>query len=289
MGMSSGRLRSVALAGCVVVLGGAPAISGAARLCNAPCLQTARAERRSCEAQAGASFLDGIDGCLERDHTCVNACRSQRQECREDTGADAQLLGCVDKTQQAKDQCRSKFATGSNKLESCIDQAQLAGFQCRKTVRRTFRGPLRACRRAFDPCAQACGPGTPPLGSRVCKAEERRTLEAARAECKTTFVATSRACVNRDGACIQDCAATRQACNAPTQATLDAARAACRTQEVAAIAACQAAGGSGLEQCITTAQSDAFTCRDTAVDAAKPGFAACTQQHLGCVAACPPS
>ena len=69
----------------------------------------------------------------------------------------------------------------------------------------------------------------------------------------------------------------------------DAGDARRRAQEVAAIAACQAAGGSGLEQCITTAQSDAFTCRDTAVDAAKPGFAACTQQHLGCVAACPPS
>jgi hypothetical protein len=287
--MSSSIVRSIALAAWALAIAGAPAVTAAARLCNAPCLQTARAERRTCEAQAGASFLEGIDGCLERDHTCVNACRSQRQECREDTGADAELLGCVDQTQQAKDQCRSKFATGSKKLESCIDQAQLAGFQCRKAVRQTFRRQLRECRRAFDPCARACGPGVPPLGSRACKAEERQTLEASRAECNTTFLATSRACVNRDGACIQDCAATRQACNAPTQATLDAARAACRTQEAAAIAACQAAGGSGLQQCITTAQSDAFTCRDTAVDAATPGFAACTQQHLGCVAACPPA
>ena len=288
--MRSGIVEALALAAwALLALGGAPALAATTPLCNAPCLETARQENRACIAAAKERFLDGIDGCVERDHTCVNACRSRRQECREDTGPRAELLGCDSQTQQAKDRCRSKFTTGSRKLERCIDRAQLASFECRRTVRRAFRRPLRECRREFDPCAQLCGPGMPPLGSKLCRAEERQARRASVADCKTTFVATSRACAQRDGACIQACADTRQTCAAPTQATLDAALAACRTAEAAAVAACESTGGADLEQCITMAQADAFTCRDNAVEASGPGFAACTEQHLGCVAACPPA
>jgi hypothetical protein len=281
--------RFIAVAIWLVVLGRAEASAATTRPCNAPCLQSARAEFRTCSTAATGSFKDGIDGCLERDHACVDACRSQRQDCRDDTGTGAALLGCDAQTQEAKDRCRSKFARGSMKLEHCIDRAQLAGFECQRAVRRTFRRSLRQCRRAFDPCARACGPGEPPLGSEPCKDEKRQTLQSALADCKTTFVTTSRACANRNGACIQDCATARQTCTAPTQATLAAALAACRTEEAAAVVACQATAGPGLQDCVTAAQADAFTCRDTAVAASGSGFAACTEQYLGCVAACPPS
>ena len=283
-------VRSLACAAwALLVVGAASSFAAMPPPCNAPCLENARGENRDCIAAAQESFRDGIDGCLERDHTCVNACRSLRQECREDTGRDAELLGCDLEAEQAKGRCRSEFPIGSRKRERCIDRAQLAAIDCRRTVRRSFRQELRQCQHGFDPCVETCGPGTPPDGSESCKDEERQALQAALADCKTTFVATSRACANRDGACIQDCADTRQTCASPIQATLDAALTACRTAETAAVAACQAAGGPDLEQCITTAQSDAFTCRDAAVDASVPGFAACTEQFLGCVAACPPA
>jgi len=36
-------------------------------------------------------------------------------------------------------------------------------------------------------------------------------------------------------------------------------------------------------------QANAFPCRDAAVQAAGPGFTACTRQYVGCVRACPPA
>ena len=101
---------------------------------------------------------------------------------------------------------------------------------------------------------------------------------------------TASGCINKDGTCVQGCGDARDACSAPTQSMLAAAMMACTAQEKAAAAACVQAnpgGGSALDQCLTTAQANAFACREAALEAAGPGFAACTQQYLGCVKACP--
>ena len=126
----------------------------------------------------------------------------------------------------------------------------------------------------------------------ACRAAGRSARQAALLACKTTFRVTASGCVNKDVTCVQDCGDGRDACNAPTQATLDAANASCDAQRSAELAACQAAnsgGGTALEQCITTVQANAFTCRDAALDAAAPGFGACTATNVGCIRACPPA
>src|SRR5262245_29210029 len=115
----------------LLVLIGLPASAATPPPCNAPCLENARAESRACIAAAEEGFRVGIDGCLERDHTCVDACRELREGCREDTGRDAELLRCDLETEQAKDRCRSEFPIGSRGRERCIDRAQLDGIQCR--------------------------------------------------------------------------------------------------------------------------------------------------------------
>jgi hypothetical protein len=107
-----------------------------------------------------------------------------------------------------------------------------------------------------------------------------------------TFQVTASACLEKDATCVQDCADARVTCGAPTQSTLAAALAACAAQTSAAVAACGAAnpgGGASLQQCITVAQANAPVCRDAALQAAAPGFAACVQPYVSCVRACPPA
>ena len=262
------------------------------RPCSDPCFQAARGGRSECTSSANGVFLDAVDGCLERDHLCVDACRSLRQDCRDSTGTGAALVACGAELAARKEGCRQRFPIGSERRENCIDRAQLADFHCRRDVRRSFRRALADCRQAFDQCAEACGPGAPPGGAATCRAEGKAALQSHLADCRRTFRVTARACFNKDVTCVQDCADARTACGAPTQTTLDAALAACRMQEGAALAACQAGnpgGSAALDQCVTTARASAFTCRDAALQASAPGFAACAQQYVGCVRACPPA
>ena len=263
-----------------------------AHACSDPCFQAARAGFRECASGAKAAFQDALDGCLDRDPTCVDACRSRRQGCRNGTVAGAALPACDVNLEAEKEECRNKFAIGSEKRENCIDRAQVDAFRCRTGVRRSFRQALLDCDLEFQQCAAACGPGGPPEGAGTCKAEGKAAFQADLASCKLTFQVTASACFNKDVTCVQGCADARDTCGAPTQATLDAALAACTAQEKADLAACQAAnpgGGPALDQCVTTAQANAFTCRDTALEASAPGFATCAEQYLGCVEACPPA
>ena len=63
----------------------------------------------------------------------------------------------------------------------------------------------------------------------------------------------------------------------------------------AAIAAPTAPAHQCSDPCLQAArgayrqQANAFPCRDAAVQAAGPGFTACTRQYVGCVRACPPA
>ncbi|MGH7896251.1 MAG: hypothetical protein ACREQL_16415 [Candidatus Binatia bacterium] len=269
-----------------------PATAPAAmtRACSDPCLQAARGDFRACVSSASGVFLDEVDGCLERDHTCVDACREQRQGCRDSTGVGAGIATCAAEEAVAKQRCRDQFPIGSKRRARCIDQAQVDGNRCRRDVRRSLRSDLRACGDAFDQCASACGAGQPPGGSNSCRAQAKDAVKTELASCKQTFRVTASACIGKDDTCVQGCGDARETCSAPTRAALNAAIQACLAQAAAAIAACQATypnGGSDFDQCVTTAQANAYTCRQAALDASGPGFAACGGVYLGCVRACP--
>jgi len=277
----------------VAVLGASAGIAAPtppAHQCSDPCLQAARDARAECVSSASGAFTDAFDACLERDQECIDACRFQLGECRDSTGAGADLFACQVELKAAKDRCRNEFPLGSRRQQICIDRAQIAGFRCRRGVLRDLRRALRDCRSAFGQCANACVPGGTPGGVATCKADAKAALRADLASCKATYQVTASGCINKDVTCVQGCADARDACSAPTQSMLAAAMMACTAQEKAAAAACvqsNPGSGSALDQCLTTAQANAFACRQAALEAAGPGFAACTQQYLGCVKTCP--
>jgi len=258
--------------------------------CSDPCLVAARAARSDCVSSAKGAFTDEFDACLEKDRQCVEACRFQLGDCRDSTGMSAGLVACQAEEKAAKDRCRTRFPPGSHRREICISRAEIAGFQCRRGVFQDFRRALKDCRSAFGQCANACLPGGPVGGVETCQADARATLGADLTSCRTTYVATASGCINRDVTCVQGCGDARDTCSAPTQATFLAASMACTATEKAAAAACAAANPAGspaLQQCLMTAQANAFECRQTALQAAGPGFAACAQTYVGCVFACP--
>ena len=258
--------------------------------CSDPCLQAARGARQDCVSSASGAFTDALDACLERDVQCIEACRFQLEECRDGTAVGAGRVACQVETGRAKDRCRERFPLGSRRRELCIDRAQIAGSQCRRGVFRQSRQALRSCRNAFGQCADACAPDGPLGDVQTCKSDAKSARAADLSSCKVTYRATASGCVNKDVSCVQGCADARDTCAAPTQATFVAASMACTAVEKAAAAACATAnpgGGPPLQQCLTTAQANAFACRQTALEAAAPGFATCTQGYVGCVTACP--
>ena len=137
----------------VAVLGASAGIAAPthpAHQCSDQCLQAARDARAECVSSASGAFTDAFDACLERDQECIDACRFQLGECRDSTGAGADLFACQLELKAAKDRCRNKFPLGSRRREICIDRAQIAGFRCRRAV-------LRHLRRAH-PCLCWCTP-----------------------------------------------------------------------------------------------------------------------------------
>ena len=263
-----------------------------AHQCHDPCLQAARAARADCVSSASGAFTDAADACLERNQVCVEACRFQLEQCRDATAVGPGLVGCQLQVRVAKDRCRNRFLLGSHRREICIDRAQVAGSQCRRGVFHDFRRALAGCRSTFQQCADASLPGGVPGGVQTCKDEAKGALKSDLASCRVTYQTTASGCVKKDVTCVQGCADTRDACNAPTRSMLASALAACIAQEKAAATACVAAnpgGGAALQQCLRTAQANAFVCRQTALQAAEPALATCTQQDVACVPACPKS
>lgn len=272
----------------VVVFQASAGTAATTRQCSDPCLQAARGTAKECTSSASGAFLTALDGCLEREHTCVDACRWNRQECRDDTGIGAELAACQLELAVARAEC-DRFPRPKARVR-CIYQAQVAAFRCRSRASRRVRRDFLRCESQFKQCANACGPGGPAGGVGTCRSEAKAASRSVLAGCRGAYQVTASACIDKDLTCAVDCVDARETCNAPTQATLDAALATCTAQEQAAVAACVAAnpdGGSALEACITTAQATAFDCRDDALEAAAPGFAACAGQYLACVRGCP--
>lgn len=83
--------------------------SGEARDCTDPCVQAARGERRECASSAAGAFQDALGGCLERDRTCVDACRTLRQDCRDATTLGRDLAACRLARIEARQRCRDEL------------------------------------------------------------------------------------------------------------------------------------------------------------------------------------
>jgi len=286
--MMNARASSLLLV--ALALGASDAMAGTTRQCSDPCLQAARGELRACASSASGAFVDAVDSCLERDRECVDACRTGRQDCRDDTTLGSDLLTCQLELAAAKETCRNSFPIGSRRRAICIDRAEITGFRCRRMARRRVVGELRTCRAAFDQCAGACAPGALPGGVQTCRSEGKTAFRNVLAGCKLVHRVTASACINKDVACVQVCAEARGSCTAPTRAILDAAIASCSAQQAADLTACATANSVGppaLQACVDAAGAEASTCRDAALAASEPGFAACAGQYVACLRACP--
>jgi hypothetical protein len=259
--------------------------------CSDPCLQAARSTAKQCASSASGAFRDSLDGCIERDHECVEACRAVRQTCRDDTSLGVDYAQCDVELDVAQARCRNQYPP-SLRREGCLFRADVANGRCRRVAERHARRELRACRTDFRTCAHGCAPGMPPGGAGTCTAEAKSDVRSLLAGCRQAYQATVSACIDKDLTCLQSCIDARATCSAPTQAALDAAIASCNSQQAAAVAACQSAnpgGGTAFDDCVEAAQANATTCRDAAIQAAAPGFAACGGQYVGCAKACPPA
>jgi hypothetical protein len=278
-------LLAAALAAILATAPAAPSCT-----CSDPCLNASRSTRKSCVSSAMGAFQSDLDGCLERDRTCLDACRAERQDCRTASGLGAELAACDQALQSDKTECRMRFRPGSREWKRCTYRAETRAFRCTRDAPRKLRRALRECRRSFLLCTGPCAPGVPPDGVAVCRQDARDTREAAVDQCQSDFVLSASACIDRDATCVDGCNDTRATCNDPTQAAFQAAYAQCTSTRNAAVAACQAEfpdDQAALEQCIEDAQAAAFTCRDAALEAAQPGLAACTTAWAECIQACP--
>ena len=266
--------------------------SGTTRDCVDPCIQAARGARVSCVSSAAGAFGDTLDGCVDLDAGCVAACSGERQACRDDTSLGADRAACELEEDRAKERCRNELRPGSIRQAICIDRARVRGFRCRRQAQRRHRRELRACTASFVSCAEACLPGSLPGGPGSCRDRARDEFDAARALCRTTFRVTTGGCLGKDFTCVQDCVAAQDECETAPRAGLDAAIAACKAERDSGLSACRSAnpdGGEALESCEDAVWANAFACREAAVGAAQPGFAACAATYIGCVRACPPA
>ena len=282
------RVRTLTVAWFLSLLGPAAALAGN------PCIGEARQQALECAAQCHEDLQTARDGCLNRDHECVEVCRAERGVCVEATGLEAALDQCNAVVRAAKETCRSQNSPDSIGLDQCIDQAQVVGFQCRDAAREAARPALDACREAFGGCARACPPADPAtavLNPRQCRRDAKTAYKACKSSCRETLRFQRDVCRNRDHDCVEACRAARDTCREPVETDLEARVTQCRTARDAAIQNCRALFADGTveqEQCIDNAQVAAFQCRDEAQEAVRPGFVACSDAFRACAEACPP-
>jgi hypothetical protein len=269
-------------------------LGGAAQATNptVTCLKAARGDDRGCKAAANESWQVAKDGCLNRDHACVELCRGERGVCADATALDAALTACADAFEAGRAICRSQFVADTPERDACIDQTQVTAFQCRDTARELAKPALRLCRTGFQTCARACGPLTPPnpADPKQCKADAADAFQTDKAGCVEDFQVAKDNCLMRDHACVELCRVDRHSCKAPILATFDAAKDACNATRDGAVDICKTLYADGTPErnaCIDLAQVTAFSCRDDAREAAHPGLEACRQGFRACAQSCP--
>lgn len=129
------------------------------------CKDDARDLFMGCVADCVEARQLARDTCLNRDHACVEGCRTQRSDCL--SGPFATLAGliaaCNATRQTAIENCPPP---GNPARDACVLAAQVMAFQCRDGARESVAGDIQLCRDQFRTCAQACPPpGGSPSGA----------------------------------------------------------------------------------------------------------------------------
>jgi hypothetical protein len=260
-----------------------------------PCIGEAVEQYGECQDQCREDFQIAKDGCLNRDHECVEVCRAERETCREESGIDAALALCNQDLRAAKQRCRDNNPPESPALDLCIDQAQVVAFQCRDGAREEARPALTLCAKQFKVCAKACPPPDPPseaVDPVECKRTAKTIYKECRATCREDFQFQKDVCLNRDHACVEQCRADRDTCRQPFEDDLESDLAACGATRQLRVDNCKSTYAEGTperDQCIDNAQVAAFQCRDAAREKARPGFEGCRLQFRTCAQGCPPA
>ncbi len=144
------------------------AFRACAKACPAPsaeapadprqCVLDAKIEYKAENAACREDLQIAKDACRNKDHTCVEQCRADREGCRQPVQdqLDSDVAACNDTRDSAKANCHSLYADGTPELDQCIDNAQVQAFECRDTARETAHPGFAACRQGFRDCVQAC-------------------------------------------------------------------------------------------------------------------------------------
>jgi hypothetical protein len=264
------------------------------------CVGAAAQAKRECKAICQEDYQIAKDACLNRDHACVEVCRTERADCRDAIAIrdparplDEVIAECDATLEIAKQACRDAYLAGTPERDHCIDQAQVVAFQCRDQAREDAKPALKECRRNFKTCAKACPPADPPssVDPRQCKADAKAAYAACKDACIEDFQLAKDICHNRDHACVELCRDARDVCLQPVIDQLVSDVADCKATRDTEVQNCKDLYADGTPErhtCIDNAQVKAFQCRDQAREDARPGFEACRQDFQTCALACPP-
>jgi hypothetical protein len=253
------------------------------------CTKAASGVYKECKVDCKEVLQTAKDGCINKDHDCVEACREDRAACIDATGFEAAIDACQDARAAAVANCRAIYPPDSVERDQCIDNAQVAAYLCRLDVRKEKKPLVLACRKGsvdlgvpgFRPCVKACPAGAGPVESpKQCKLDAVTAFRLCYADCREDFRTEKDACRGLAHDCVEGCRIDRAACKDPIEATLDAAVAACQATKQSAITAC-----AGDPACVLQAKVVAFQCRDDAREAARPGLRACRDAFRTCVQA----
>jgi hypothetical protein len=130
--------------------------------------------------------------------------------------------------------------------------------------------------------AAIAGPAGP------CVREAKQDAKDCTADCKEALQTAKDACLNRDHDCVEVCRADRSQCR--LDSGIDAALDACNDALEARRAQCRAdtqPDTAERDACVDAAQVDAFECRDSARELARPLLKACRKAFRSCAKACP--
>ena len=285
--------RRFASCGAAAVLAVGLGATGVRAEGTGPCLSAAQHGFIDCKKACVEDFQLAKDTCANRDHACVETCRSARQICRQPTVdvLNAALAVCASDLATAVGNCRNLFADGTPERDSCIDNAQVGAFQCRDRAYTAAAPGLRSCRKQFRSCVNMnCPPLSVPDPAAVtaCKSDARGLLAVCVATCVENRQLAKDTCLNRDHVCVENCRAQRDTCRQPSVDSRAAAIAVCQQNRDQAIAGCPPPGDPGRAACIDQVQVLAFQCRDAAREAVQAALDGCRQAFQTCAQACPP-
>jgi hypothetical protein len=129
----------------------------------AVCKVNAKTDFKTCNGNCREDFQVIKDACLNRDHACVEVCRSQRDTC-----ADPILTNLADEIAQINmdrkadiTTCNNLYPNNPTDLDLCIDDAQVSAFEKRDQAQEDANKLLQPCRDTFMSCAQGCPPASP--------------------------------------------------------------------------------------------------------------------------------